>query len=476
MGRVSPLLHQPGSTTHSPPTSATMGGGYCLTAVPPMLLAPVILLYHSTAPFSDAITENSWPQTSWAGYQKLAQINAMLARMSMEPLSHSPPPPTHCRGSLMPSACDLPSAQVSPPDCLAKGLMAPSPATTEAAMPLPSLAHPSMPAQSYPSHSHQTMGGIPEGLMAPSTATTEAATPSLSLARPFLLTQSSPTHPLPTMGGSAALAACHALECSQQRLAFTMSKCPGFADANPWVMVNINSVTLELQCWYQPHSICQYLARQTQQHLATTTIQCWKQRICLNCWFAQQALQRQKCLRLQLLCRSASAYAVSVRGDCRPPSTLTDKTFDPKVLRHPFQDCGLRLPQRRQAQQNNCPRCRLGQRNRPCAPDSGGGPLCMPLCFWAAQSTVAALELCIGTGRSLYSLYLPPHTAATAIQRLYCFYIDKVDKEWKWRLKLSLARYALERDMNRAMQHLQDSNTFFYLVCNSYWIPRWDGR
>jgi hypothetical protein len=67
------------------------GGEYCPTAVPSMLSAPAISLYCSTAPFSDAITENSWPQTSWAGYQKLAQINTMLARMSMEPLSHSPP-------------------------------------------------------------------------------------------------------------------------------------------------------------------------------------------------------------------------------------------------------------------------------------------------------------------------------------------------------------------------------------------------
>jgi hypothetical protein len=150
-----------------------------------MLLAQAILLYCLTAPFSDAITENSWPQTSWAGYQKLAQINAMLARMSMEPLSHSPPPP-HCEGSTMLSACDLPSARASPPDRLAKGLMAPSSATTpEATTPLPSLAHPSTPAWSYPSHPHQTMGGLPEGLMAPSPATTEAATPLPSLARPF---------------------------------------------------------------------------------------------------------------------------------------------------------------------------------------------------------------------------------------------------------------------------------------------------
>ncbi len=251
MGRVSPLLHQLGSTTYSPPTSATMGGEYCPTAVPPMLSAPAISLYHSTAPFSNAITENSRPQYSMAKIsQMMAQIEAMLAQMLMEPLSHSPPPP-HCRGSRTPSACDLPSARASPPYRLAKGSMAPSPATAEAATPLPSLAHSSTLARSYPSHPHQTMGGIPEGLMAPLPATTEAATPSPSLAHPFLPTRSSPTHPLPTMGGSTALAACCALECSQQRMAVNMSKYPEFADTNPWVMENINAVAHELECWYQ---------------------------------------------------------------------------------------------------------------------------------------------------------------------------------------------------------------------------------
>jgi hypothetical protein len=150
----------------------------------------------------------------------------------------------------MPSACDLPSAQASPPDRLAKGLMAPLPATTEAATPSPSLAHPSTPAWSYPSFPHRTMGGIPEGLMAPSPATTEAATPLPSSARPFLPTWSSPTHPLPTMGGSAASAACRAMEHNHQRLASTMSNYPGFADAYPWVMEALNTVALELQCWY----------------------------------------------------------------------------------------------------------------------------------------------------------------------------------------------------------------------------------
>ncbi len=92
----------------------------------------------------------------------------------------------------------------------------------------------------------------------------------------------------------------------------------------------------------------------------------------------------------------------------------------------------------------------------------------MPLCFWAAQSAVAALELCVGTGRSLYSPYLPPHTAATAIQCMYRSYVDKVVKEWEWRLKLSSAGYALERDMNRAMHDLLDNDNLVYLICDSF--------
>jgi hypothetical protein len=85
------------------------------------------------------------------------------------------------------------------------GSMAPLPATTEATPPLSSLAHPSPPARSYPSHPHRTMGGIPEGSMAPSPATTEAATPLPSSAHPFLPTWSSPTHPLPMTGGERRL-------------------------------------------------------------------------------------------------------------------------------------------------------------------------------------------------------------------------------------------------------------------------------
>jgi hypothetical protein len=184
-------------------------------------------------------------------------------------MSSAPVSPYHQQGSTMPLAAPaayssrhlVPFASMGggsprtwPHNC-SYGLMAPSPATTEATLPSPSLAHPSPPAWSYPSHPHQTMWGIPEGSMAPLPATTEAAMPLPSLAHPFLLTWSSPTHPLPTMGGSAALAAGCALSRSLQHLAFAMSTDPGFADKNPWVMEALNAVARELQCWYRQHSI-----------------------------------------------------------------------------------------------------------------------------------------------------------------------------------------------------------------------------
>jgi hypothetical protein len=112
------------------------------------------------------------------------------------------------------------------------------------------------------------------GSMAPSPATTEAAKPSPSSAHPFLPTRSSPTYPQPTMGGSAALAAGRALTCCLQHLAFAISTDPGLDDKNPWVMKVVNAVARELQCWYQRHSVHQYLARRTRRRLAATTLQC----------------------------------------------------------------------------------------------------------------------------------------------------------------------------------------------------------
>ncbi len=91
----------------------------------------------------------------------------------------------------------------------------------------------------------------------------------------------------------------------------------------------------------------------------------------------------------------------------------------------------------------------------------------MPLCFWAAQTAVAAFELCVGTGMSMFSPYLPPHKAATTIQHAYHSYGDE---EWEWRQKLLWAKYELEGHMTRAMQDLRDSDNVIYLVCDDYWI------
>ncbi len=166
------------------------------------------------------------------------------------------------------------------------GLMAPwLPATTEAARPSLSSAHCSTPAWSHPSYPHQTIGGSPKGLMAPSSATPGATMPLPCLARPSSPAWSTPSPSTTTGGGATA--------------------------AEP------------------------------------TTLQCWKRRIWLSHWFTQQAEQCQRHLPLRSLCRGASAYAMSVRGYRQPPPTPTNKTSDPKVLRHPFRDRGLPLPQRR---------------------------------------------------------------------------------------------------------------------------------
>jgi hypothetical protein len=186
--------------------------------------------------------------------------------------------PYHQQGSAMPSAAPeahssrhlVPFASMgggSPQarlhDC-SQGLMAPLPMYLGASTPLHPPQH-FIPFVSMGGECTLSAGCLQpltgatrngcQGSMAPSPITSGVTRPSPSLAHPFLPTRSSPTQPLPTMGGSAPLVACRALERSHQRLASTMSKCPGFADANPWVMETINAVALELQCWYQRYSI-----------------------------------------------------------------------------------------------------------------------------------------------------------------------------------------------------------------------------
>jgi hypothetical protein len=52
----------------------------------------------------------------------------------------------------------------------------------------------------------------------------------------------------------------------------------------------------------------------------------------------------------------------------------------------------------------------------------------MPLCFWATQTAVAALGLFVGAGRSNFTPYLPPHSAASRIQLAYRSYIRWVSR------------------------------------------------
>jgi hypothetical protein len=320
------------------------------------------------------------------------------------------------------------------------GSMAPSPAPTGVTKPSPSLARPSVPARSSPSSQLRHMGGEygrADGSLARFSRGGNAIT---ELGHSFSADSVSSLSTHHNRGGSRrfmlALAALEYLGYKRSALMYP--------------------VVSEIQFWYRRHSIRRYLERLTRRRLAATTIQCWKRRIWLSRWFAQQAQQRQKRLRLRMLCRGASAYAVSVRGDRRPPPTPTDKSFDPTVLRHPFRDRGLPVPRRKRARRHNRPRRRLGRRNRPRAPDSGGGPLCMPLCYWATQTAVAPMNLCVGIGRLDLKPYLPPHTAATVIQRAYRSHrVDVRFAETVWQQQLSQARLELEYNMAVAVHRLR---------------------
>ncbi len=92
----------------------------------------------------------------------------------------------------------------------------------------------------------------------------------------------------------------------------------------------------------------------------------------------------------------------------------------------------------------------------------------MPVCFWATQTAVAAVDLLAGAGRSQFTPYLSPHKAATAIQQAYRSYL----RDWPYRqqvaeISLSLEVYKLERNMALAMRDLEDSDDFVYTVSNT---------
>ncbi len=102
-----------------------------------------------------------------------------------------------------------------------------------------------------------------------------------------------------------------------------------------------------------------------------------------------------------------------VIADHLPPRPTNPLTQRSSVIPSGYR--GLPLPQRRRARRNDCPRCRPGQRNQPRAPNSGGGPLCMPLCFWATLTVVAASVFLLGLrGQNLHHTSHPtllPHVS-----------------------------------------------------------------
>ncbi len=98
----------------------------------------------------------------------------------------------------------------------------------------------------------------------------------------------------------------------------------------------------------------------------------------------------------------------------------------------------------------------------------------MPLCFWAAQTSVAASNLGVGIGRLALTTYFPPHTAATAIQRAYRSQIvDKSIGNQVWQISLEDAKFKLECDMFCAMRDLRDNGDFVFLVSSFFWSVIW---
>jgi hypothetical protein len=185
-----------------------------------------------------------------------------------------------------------------------------------------------------------------------------------------------PSQPLHCMGGSLGPMAPSPLN--------HQVKCPSTGMARPPLPARLTKTTspqrtLPLSSPSQPS--LNRGGASLAEHQAATVLQCWKRRIWLRRWFDQQATLKQKRLRLQALCRGASAYASLVWGYHCPPPTPTKKTSNPKVLRHPFRTRGQPLPPRKRGQRHKRPHRHPGRRHRPRAPDSGGGLSCMPLIF-----------------------------------------------------------------------------------------------
>jgi hypothetical protein len=64
----------------------------------------------------------------------------------------------------------------------------------------------------------------------------------------------------------------------------------------------------------------------------------------------------------------------------------------------------------------------------------------MALCFWATQTAVATADLPTGARRLQFTPYLPPHTAATAIQHVYQSYL----RNKPYRLQVAKSAFSFE--------------------------------
>jgi hypothetical protein len=101
----------------------------------------------------------------------------------------------------------------------------------------------------------------------------------------------------------------------------------------------------------------------------------------------------------------------------------------------------------------------------------------MPLCFLAAQTSVAALDLGVGIGRTVSKTFLPPHTAATVIQHAYRSHVVNMsfdDREWQ--VNLTNATLELEHNMSHAGWDLCDNGNLVFSVTSSFWSVIWSGH
>jgi hypothetical protein len=146
-------------------------------------------------------------------------------------------------------------------------------------------------------------------------------------------------------------------------------------------------------------------------------------------------------------------YAVSVRGDRRPPP-IQPRPTQPSTLRSSVTPSVTLVCRYHDGRGRDdtivLVVARVEGIGLVLQPDSGGGPLCMPLCYWATQTAVAPIDRCVGLGRLALTPYLPPHQAATVIQRAYLSHCLRFDVQvWRREMALAMSEFMLELQANR---------------------------